>query len=327
MPSRDNGSNPDASPGASASAAAAVGGGAAAAAAAVSGGGGGGSGLGEKYMKDRAHLSPDLKLKQNLKKLGSLTKGVNPEALELIRSIAEEEEAERRREKKLGQKIGRRPELQAMFRQALTALEKADVRRGQGGAFVLRVCSGHDTRRIAPVSGPVPSNPSCLVIACANGVGAVRKRALLIVETPAFDQFIMVCILANCVLLAAADPTTDEESQFFVFAGLVFLVIFTVEALTKAIALGHLYGRDFWNWLDVVVVVSFTHLSTCLAPMTLFFWVPLEVYLTKHCLPFDLRARAGLACSLRAVDTWPASRRSGFCGPCASRTACPLSSA
>jgi hypothetical protein len=194
-------------------------------------------------MKDRAHLSPDLKLKQNLKKLGSLTKGVKPEALELIRAIAEEEEAERRREKKLGQKNGRRPELQATLRKALTALEKADVRRGQGGAFVLRMCSGRDKRRVAPSSGSVPFNPSCWVLACAKGVGAIRKRALLIVETPAFDQFIMVCILANCVLLAAADPTTDEESQFIKFAGLIFLVIFTVEALTKAIALGHLYGR------------------------------------------------------------------------------------
>ena len=40
------------------------------------------------------------------------------------------------------------------------------------------------------------------------------------------------------------------------FIGFIFLVIFTIEAVTQATALGHLYIHDAWNWLDVVVVAE-----------------------------------------------------------------------
>jgi hypothetical protein len=38
-------------------------------------------------------------------------------------------------------------------------------------------------------------------------VGELRRLALGIIEHPFFDQSIMACIIANCVVLALADPT------------------------------------------------------------------------------------------------------------------------
>lgn len=217
--------------------------------------------LGSKRRESR--LSPDLALKQSLRKLGSIGKDVSASTLDTLRAIAEREAAERRSEDR--RNSSRKRELQRDLRKALAALEKVDTRHGKGGQFILRLCgSSGRKRRVAPeeeagglaAAAPQPPLPGALVAACACGVGAVRQWALRAVEHPSFDQFIMVCILANCVLLAVADPTTDEETPAMATAGVVFLVIFTAEAATKAVALGHLYSRDAWNGLDVVVVIE-----------------------------------------------------------------------
>jgi hypothetical protein len=205
-------------------------------------------------------------LRQSLRKLGSIGKDVSASTLDCLRAIAEQEVAERRSEDRYSG--SRKRELRRDLRKALAALEKVDTRHGKGGHFILRLCgyssSSGSKRRIAPeeatsdlaAAAPEPPLPGALVSACAHGVGVVRQRALCAVEHPSFDQFIMACILANCVLLAVADPTTDEETPAMATAGVFFLVIFSAEAVTKAVALGGLYSRDAWNGLDVVVVVE-----------------------------------------------------------------------
>mmetsp|Transcript_1007 Transcript_1007/g.1240 ORF Transcript_1007/g.1240 Transcript_1007/m.1240 type:complete len:2098 (-) Transcript_1007:185-6478(-) len=106
------------------------------------------------------------------------------------------------------------------------------------------------TRRGYGCVGYVPKG-RCEVIG-----GKIRQFFLATCEHPRFDQFIMVCILVNCVFLALTDPTVETEPQYQEYAGYVFLFIFTVECMCKLIALSSLYFDDYWNWLDVVVVIE-----------------------------------------------------------------------
>jgi hypothetical protein len=46
------------------------------------------------------------------------------------------------------------------------------------------------------------------------GGGKVRQFALAAIEHWLFDQFIMGCILVNCLFLALADPAADEEPEY-----------------------------------------------------------------------------------------------------------------
>eukprot|EP00301_Raphidiophrys_heterophryoidea_P006188 c12515_g4_i2.p1 GENE.c12515_g4_i2~~c12515_g4_i2.p1 ORF type:complete len:1711 (+),score=471.23 c12515_g4_i2:352-5133(+) len=97
-----------------------------------------------------------------------------------------------------------------------------------------------------------------------------------IIHHKLFDRFIVLVILANCVLMALEDPTADCESsppkkctqlQYFLSQfEIAFLAIFATEALLKIVSYGFISGpgaylRDNWNVLDLfVVVVSFISL-------------------------------------------------------------------
>lgn len=86
-----------------------------------------------------------------------------------------------------------------------------------------------------------------------------------IMDQYAFDMFILVCILINCVLMAMADPTLPEEPEEFKAIGFVLLLIFAGEAVIKLIALLPFetdiegkktgYFNDTWNWLDFFIVM------------------------------------------------------------------------
>ncbi|CAB4001908.1 voltage-dependent N-type calcium channel subunit alpha-1B-like isoform X1, partial [Paramuricea clavata] len=100
---------------------------------------------------------------------------------------------------------------------------------------------------------------------CLSEQNCVRRAATVIVESRAFDIFILATIIANCVVLAldAPLPSNDksaisdelEKSEIF------FLVIFTIEAILKIVALGFVlhpgsYLRNGWNILDFIVVIT-----------------------------------------------------------------------
>jgi hypothetical protein len=70
----------------------------------------------------------------------------------------------------------------------------------------------------------------------ARGGGWLRQQCLRVCKHAYFDQFIMVCILVNCVFLAIADPTTAVESPVEQVSGTIFLYIFTLECTCKLTA-------------------------------------------------------------------------------------------
>ena len=80
---------------------------------------------------------------------------------------------------------------------------------------------------------------------------------------PWFDNFIIIMIAINSLLLAAIDyndrDNLTSRNQFIEDCGLVFTITFTLEALIKIMAMGfcfhrNSYLRDPWNWLDFLVV-------------------------------------------------------------------------
>jgi len=84
-----------------------------------------------------------------------------------------------------------------------------------------------------------------------------------IIKHPAFDQFILVIIVAGSILLAWETPLWDPTStQYTVvnYINLVFNGIFIAEMLTKIVALGFVlhegaYLRNAWNVLDFLIVI------------------------------------------------------------------------
>ncbi|XP_061188059.1 probable voltage-dependent N-type calcium channel subunit alpha-1B [Saccostrea echinata] len=92
----------------------------------------------------------------------------------------------------------------------------------------------------------------------------VRRIAIYVTESKFFEIFILITIIANCIVLALEEhlPNNDktkltielEKSEVY------FLSIFTAEAVLKIIAKGFICGknaylRDNWNKLDFTVVI------------------------------------------------------------------------
>ena len=82
--------------------------------------------------------------------------------------------------------------------------------------------------------------------------------------SPAFENGIILAIAINSVILAIYDyddrDNTTEYNQLMERFGRFFSVVFTIECITKIIAMGFImhrnsYLRDAWNWLDITVVV------------------------------------------------------------------------
>ena len=69
--------------------------------------------------------------------------------------------------------------------------------------------------------------------------------------------------MLNSVCLAIDDPTLEIRPPYLVYMDYIFIVVFTIEMITKIIAQGfimqpHSYLRDPWN---VVSVHCFKHLD------------------------------------------------------------------
>jgi len=74
---------------------------------------------------------------------------------------------------------------------------------------------------------------------------------------PAFDNIIMVCILANTVALAVVWHNMPQSLiTVLENVNLVFMGIFTIEAIIKLIALKSTYFKDNWNNFDFLVVIG-----------------------------------------------------------------------
>ena len=89
-----------------------------------------------------------------------------------------------------------------------------------------------------------------------------RRHAIELVEAPFFDPFILLVILANCMMMAwesPLDPCCTPKAELLAMCDMVFLGIFTIELGIKMLAYGlvgspHAYLRDGWCKLDLAVV-------------------------------------------------------------------------
>ena len=89
-----------------------------------------------------------------------------------------------------------------------------------------------------------------------------RRSAILMVESKWFDPLILVTILVNCCTMASESPLDPEGTQKEAILGVfewVFLIIFTLELLSKVLAYSFFwhreaYLRDPWCQLDFLVV-------------------------------------------------------------------------
>ena len=71
-----------------------------------------------------------------------------------------------------------------------------------------------------------------------------------------FDKFIMGCIIANTIVLAVKWYMMPGYVITVVeILNYVFMIIFTIEAIIKLIAMRSKYFKDGWNIFDFTVVV------------------------------------------------------------------------
>jgi hypothetical protein len=187
-------------------------------------------------LKDEAS-TPDGQNNKRVKRFGA--KEVTLEMVEKLKKSVEES----KRQSCFGSIIHPDPTITDMDREHNTILRREY-------AILKSSYIRQETRKGRGCVGYVPEG------ACEQYGGRIRQFFLATCEHPRFDQFIMICILVNCVFLALTDPTVEVEPPYQVIAGHVFLAIFTIECLCKLIALSLLYFDDYWNWLDVVVVIE-----------------------------------------------------------------------
>lgn len=85
-----------------------------------------------------------------------------------------------------------------------------------------------------------------------------RTAVLNIVDTPAFEWFVLILIFASSVTLCFEDIHLDKNKRLkaiLYWTNLVFCVIFIVEMLLKWIAFGFTrYFSSFWTILDFIIV-------------------------------------------------------------------------
>lgn len=107
-------------------------------------------------------------------------------------------------------------------------------------------------------------------LGCFPESSRFRQTIIWCITWKRFDQFILLLIFANSIILALADyskvntdgdlDTTDSYRNAIVsYADRLFTALFSVECTMKIIAMG-LFGEkgaylmDPWNWMDFVVV-------------------------------------------------------------------------
>jgi len=92
----------------------------------------------------------------------------------------------------------------------------------------------------------------------------VRRVLYSAVNNPWFDRVILSLVGINCIVLALDTPNLDPNSALggtVAAANIVFVVLFSLEAATKIVALGLFvhqdsYFRSPWNWLDFGIVIE-----------------------------------------------------------------------
>ena len=98
---------------------------------------------------------------------------------------------------------------------------------------------------------------------CFDEHNILRKRIVWLLCHPFFEGFIIGMILLYSLSLACYDYSDRDETRhrnkMIEKSGVVFTIVFSIEALFKIIAMGFIahrnsYLKDPWNWLDFTVV-------------------------------------------------------------------------
>lgn len=86
----------------------------------------------------------------------------------------------------------------------------------------------------------------------------LRANVLNIVDTPAFEWFVLILIFASSITLCFEDIHLEKNKQLksiLYWTNLVFCVIFAIEMLLKWLAFGFTrYFTSFWTILDFIIV-------------------------------------------------------------------------
>lgn len=97
---------------------------------------------------------------------------------------------------------------------------------------------------------------------------AVRRSVLGVVDTPAFEWFVLVLIFASSITLCFEDIYLDANKplkRILYWTNLGFCLIFIVEMVLKWIALGFTkYFSSFWTILDFIIVFVSVYLTLSL---------------------------------------------------------------
>lgn len=109
-----------------------------------------------------------------------------------------------------------------------------------------------------------PPGPTSLFLFAADH--PLRKLCQFIIEWPPFEYFILLTIIANCLVMASEQHLPDHDKtplaqKLDEKTEKLFLCIFCIEATCKIIALGLIlhknsYLRNAWNILDFFVITT-----------------------------------------------------------------------
>lgn len=86
----------------------------------------------------------------------------------------------------------------------------------------------------------------------------LRTAVVSVVDTPAFEWFVLVLIFASSITLCFEDIYLDKNltlKQFLYWTNFVFSMVFVIEMVLKWMALGFTrYFTSFWTILDFIIV-------------------------------------------------------------------------
>lgn len=103
-----------------------------------------------------------------------------------------------------------------------------------------------------------PCCDDCMQSCCGKWWMGLRASILTVVDTPAFEWFILVLIFASSITLCFEDIYLDQNlvlKNILYWTNLGFCALFSVEMMLKWIALGfYKYFTSFWTVLDFIIV-------------------------------------------------------------------------
>lgn len=99
---------------------------------------------------------------------------------------------------------------------------------------------------------------SCMDTKSAKHWTRIRTAVLAVVDTPAFEWFVLVLIFASSITLCFEDIYLDSNKtlkRILYWTNFSFCLIFVVEMVLKWLALGFSkYFTSFWTILDFIIV-------------------------------------------------------------------------